>query len=62
MNKKYESEMLEVIHEDMKGMHKLKIINDVQMDEFDKMCLTQEFKSDNDVTLKKADYLSSVTT
>jgi len=44
MNNKYESEMLQVIHEDMKGMHDLGIISDARMREFDKMCLTQEPK------------------
>jgi DNA-binding transcriptional regulator YiaG len=44
MKNKYESEMLQVIHEDMKGMHELGIISDARMREFDKMCLVQEPK------------------
>ena len=42
MKNKYESEALQVIHEDMMGMHKLDIISDAEMREFDKMCLVQE--------------------
>jgi DNA-binding transcriptional regulator YiaG len=42
MGKKYESEALQVIHEDMKGMHELGIISDARMREFDEMCLIQE--------------------
>ncbi|MCL2270049.1 MAG: hypothetical protein FWC24_01770 [Treponema sp.] len=45
MKNKYESEMLQVIHEDMKGMHQLGIINDARMHEFDEMCLVQEPES-----------------
>ena len=39
MKKKYQSEILQVIHEDMKGMHQLGIIGDARMREFDEMCL-----------------------
>jgi len=39
---KYRSEAMQVIHEDMKDMHELGIINDARMREFDKMCLVQE--------------------
>ena len=42
MKDKYESEAMQVIHEDMKGMHQLGIINDARMKEFDKLCLVQE--------------------
>ena len=42
MKDKYESEMLQVLHEDMKGMHKAGIINDGRMCEFDEMCLVKE--------------------
>ena len=45
MKKKYESEILQVIHEDMKGMHELRIISDARMREFDEMCLTPEPKA-----------------
>ena len=44
MKKKYESEMLQVIHEDAKGMHESGIISDERMCEYDKMCLIQEPK------------------
>jgi len=49
MNSKYESEMLQVIHEDMKGMHELGIISDARMREFDKMCFTQDPPKKNKV-------------
>ena len=42
MKKEYESEILQVVHEDMKGMHQLGIISDTKMREFDKMCLASE--------------------
>ena len=44
MKDKYESEMLQVIHEDMKGLHRLGIISDARMREFDRDCLVQEPK------------------
>jgi len=42
MKKKYESEMLQVVHEDMKEMHELGIISDARMKEFDEMCFVEE--------------------
>jgi len=42
MNKKYQSEAMQVIHEDMKGMQQLGIISDERMSEFDEMCLVNE--------------------
>jgi DNA-binding transcriptional regulator YiaG len=42
MKTKYQSEALQVIHEDMKSMNQLGIINEDRMKEFDKMCLVQE--------------------
>ena len=44
MKDKYENEMLQVIHEDVKGMHKLGIVSDAEMRKFDKLCLTQEHR------------------
>lgn len=41
MKANYESELLQVIHEDMKGLHHLGIISDVEMKEFDRDCLVQ---------------------
>jgi len=61
MNDKYESEMLQVIHEDMKGLYKLGIIKDTRMHEFDKMCLAQELKTDYENTSAKTEYLNPVT-
>jgi DNA-binding transcriptional regulator YiaG len=42
MKKKYESEALMVIHEDMKSMHRSGFISDEEMREFDELCLVQE--------------------
>ena len=42
MKLKYGSEILQVMHEDMKGTHELGIISDARMREFDEMCLVQE--------------------
>ncbi|MCL1812087.1 MAG: hypothetical protein FWG29_01045 [Treponema sp.] len=47
MEKKYQSEALQVIHEDMKGMYQLGIISEARMREYDKMCLVQELKADD---------------
>ena len=44
MKKKYQSKILQAIHEDAAGMHKLGIISDAEMREFDKDCLVQEPK------------------
>ena len=45
MKDKYQSEILQVIHEDMKGLHKLGIISDAEMGEFDEDCLVQKPKA-----------------
>ena len=42
MSKKYQSKILQVIHEDAKGMHELGIISDERMRYFDSECLVQE--------------------
>jgi DNA-binding transcriptional regulator YiaG len=42
MKKKYQSEALMVCHQDAEGMHRLGIIDDAQMREFDEDCLVPE--------------------
>ena len=42
MKKKYQSKILQAIHEDAEGMHKLGIISDAEMREFDEDCLVKE--------------------
>ena len=42
MKKKYQSKILRAIHEDMEGLHKLGIVNDAEMKEFDEDCLVKE--------------------
>jgi len=45
MKRKYESELLQVIHEEMMDMHRSGFISDAEMREFDKDCLVQEPKT-----------------
>jgi len=44
MKKKYQSKILQAIHEDMKGMHELGIISDARMRYYDSECLVKEPK------------------
>ena len=44
MKKKYQSKILQAIHEDAKGMHELGIISDERMRYFDSECLVPEPK------------------
>ncbi|WP_461256573.1 hypothetical protein [Treponema sp. R80B11-R83G3] len=39
--KKYQSEALKVIHQDAEGLHRLGIISDKKMQEYDQGCLVQ---------------------
>jgi len=43
--KKYKSEPLMVIHQDAEGLHRLGIISDAEMKEYDEGCLVQEPKT-----------------
>ena len=54
MKNKYESEMLQVIHEDVKGMQKLGIVTDSEMRKFDKLCLNQEPKKTSKTTISQS--------
>ena len=45
MKKKYQSKILQAIHEDAKGMHELGIISDERMRYYDNECLVQEPKT-----------------
>jgi len=40
--KKYQSEALKVIHQDAEGLHRLGIISDKEMREYDQGCLVKE--------------------
>jgi DNA-binding transcriptional regulator YiaG len=40
--KKYQSEALKVIHQDVEGLHRLGIISDKEMREYDQDCLIHE--------------------
>ena len=40
--KKYQSEALMVIHQDAEGLHRLGIISDAEIREFNEGCLVQE--------------------
>jgi DNA-binding transcriptional regulator YiaG len=56
MNNKYQSEAMQVIHEDMKGMHELGIISDTRMKEFDKLCLVEEEETQYTAELPKTEF------
>ena len=59
MKDKYQSEMIQVLHEDMKDMHQSGIISDARMREFDEMCLVQEQETEH--AAKKSTILEHVT-
>ena len=40
--KEYQSEQLMVIHQDAEGLHRLGIISDAEMKEYDEGCLVRE--------------------
>ena len=42
MKNRYESELMQVIHEEMQDMHRSGFISDARMREFDEMCFAQE--------------------
>ena len=42
--KKYKSEALKVIHQDAEGLHRLGIIKDNEMKDYDEGCLVKESK------------------
>ena len=44
MKNKYESELIQVIHEEMQDMHRSGFISDAEMRKFDKMCLLKKPK------------------
>ena len=63
MKKKYKTEALQVIHEDMKSMNQIGIISDEKMRKFDKMCLSNNSpKSDkiNKFPIKKSTKAESI--
>jgi DNA-binding transcriptional regulator YiaG len=43
--KKYQSEALMVLHQDAEGLHRLGIISDAEMREYDEGCLLKEPKT-----------------
>ena len=45
MKYRYESEAMQVIHEEMQDMHRAGFISDARMREFDEMCLIQDSKT-----------------
>ncbi|GHU49226.1 hypothetical protein FACS1894200_07670 [Spirochaetia bacterium] len=42
MKARYESDIIAMCHEEAMGMHKLGLIDDARMREFDEMCLVPE--------------------
>ena len=57
--KKYYSEALMVVHQDAEGLHRLGIISDAEMKEFDEGCLVQESKTEH--TTEKPTALKHIT-
>ena len=48
MKYEYESELAQVIHEEMMDMHRSGFISDARMREFDEMCLVQAPETGNE--------------
>ena len=42
MKRKYESEMMQVLHEELMDMHRSGFISDARMREFDELCFGEE--------------------
>jgi len=57
--KKYQSEALMVIHQDAEGMHRLGIISDAEMREFDEGCLVQEPKTTYEENSPKVEHVTA---
>jgi DNA-binding transcriptional regulator YiaG len=55
MKKKYQTELLGALHETAVGLHKIKVIDDEEMQHYDQDCLIQTQKS----SLQKADQRTS---
>jgi len=56
--KRYESEALMVLHQDAEGLHRLGIISDAEMKEYDEGCLVKEpetaYETENPVKMEHA--------
>ena len=48
MREKYQSELLGAIHETAAGLHKIGVIDDKEMREYDEDCLVQKPKTTNE--------------
>ena len=46
MKNRYETEILQVIHEEMEDMHRSGFITDAEMQEFDEICFGEEDETD----------------
>ena len=51
MKYKYESEAMQVIHEEMMDMHRSGFISDARMREFDELCLIKEPETDQETAI-----------
>ena len=58
MKNRYESELLQVIHEEMQDMHRSGFISDAEMRKFDEGCLVKEpetaYEAENPMALEHA--------
>ena len=61
MKDKYQSELLEAIHETAEGLYKIGVIDDKEMKEYDKDCLTQASKINENESCVEVDRSNPVT-
>ena len=56
MKKKYQSEILKVLHEDAQGLYKIGAIDEVKMREFDEACLVHGAPQSNTPTALRSPF------
>jgi len=61
MKDNYQSELLGAIHETAEGLYKIGVIDDKEMREYDKDCLTQSSKIHKNESSVEVDHASPVT-
>ena len=61
MKDNYQSELLGAIHETAEGLYKIGVIDDKEMREYDKDCLTQSSQIHKNESAVEVDHASPVT-
>ena len=59
MERKYQSEALMVCHQSAEGLHRLGIISDAEMKEFDEDCLLQETEAGKAAEKPEVEYATA---